>query len=100
MASDRHERIAENEANARDMNERFGLGTFICECGNPECRQVLQIPREAYGSVRADARKFIVAPGHEMPDAEDVVERDDGWYVVRKHDDVAPIVDERDPRSR
>ena len=39
-------------------------------------------------------------PGHEIPEGEDVVVRKDEFFVVRKRDDTAHIVEERDPRSR
>jgi hypothetical protein len=99
VADTQPERIAENEANARELNEKFGLGTFICECGNSACRQVLGVSREVYSAVRADPHQFIVAAGHELPDTEDVVREHEGFNVVRKHEDVAPIVEARDPRG-
>ena len=100
MDQARKERVAENEANVRDLNERFGVGRFICECGNEDCREVLSLPLDIYNSVRADARRFIVAPGHEIPETEDVVVRKDEFFVVRKRDDTAHIVEARDPRGR
>ena len=99
MDHDHKERIAHNEANARDLNERLGVGTFKCECGDSGCCETIQMPMGVYSSIRSDGRRFMVAPGHEMLEAEDVMSREDGWYVVRKHDAVAPVVEQRDPRS-
>ena len=93
MDLERKERIAKNEVSARELNERFGIRRFICECGDQDCTEVLQLPLEIYQAVRADARRFIVAPAHEMPEIEDVVRRRDGGYVVRKRDEVAHVVD-------
>ena len=93
MDQERKERIAKNEVSARDLNERFGIRRFVCECGDPHCTDVLQLPLEIYQAVRADARRFIVAPEHEMPEIEDVIRRREGWYVVRKRDEVAHVVD-------
>jgi hypothetical protein len=103
MASERKERIARNEASFRDLNESLeanvhrGRGEpqyagFVCECGNQDCDTTVRVPLEAYAEIRADARLFFVVPGHEVPDAEDVVGEGDGYVVVRKHDDVADIV--------
>ena len=100
MQQEHKERIAHNESAARGANERFGLGTFVCECGEFGCHELVRMPREVYDSIRADARRFFVLPGHEMPEAEDVVIRREDFLVVRKHDDVAHIVAERDPRNR
>jgi hypothetical protein len=46
----------------------------------------------------ADSMRFFALPGHEEPDTEDVIRRHDDFVVLRKHEDVADIVKERDPR--
>jgi hypothetical protein len=51
------------------------------------------MPRERYREIRSNTRRFFVRPGHEMPDVETVVEREEAWYVVEKPDDVGHIVD-------
>lgn len=28
---------------------------------------------------------FVIAPHHDLPGVEDVVRREDGWWVVRKY---------------
>ncbi|MEA2451145.1 MAG: hypothetical protein QOG63_3077 [Thermoleophilaceae bacterium] len=89
----RKERIAKNEASARDLNDRFGLGFFTCECGDSDCHQIIHVPLEIYRSIRMDDRRFIICPGHEVPAMEDVVLARDGWAVVRKHDAVAHVVE-------
>jgi hypothetical protein len=89
----RKERIAANEANARQLNERFGMGFFTCECGDAHCHEVIRVPLEVYRSVRADDRRFVIAPGHDIPEMEDLVVRRERWAVVRKHDAVAHVVE-------
>jgi hypothetical protein len=89
----RKERIARNEANARSLNERFGIGHFTCECGDADCHKVIGLPLEIYHSIRSDDRRFLIVPGHEIPEMEDVVVERKDWAVVRKHDAVAHIVD-------
>ncbi|HEY6101497.1 MAG TPA: hypothetical protein VIW03_18810, partial [Anaeromyxobacter sp.] len=75
------------------------LAGFVCECGNADCAEVLRVGLERYEQVRQDARLFLVRPGHEIVDVEDVVQREDGFFVVRKHDDVSEVVHETDLRS-
>ncbi|MCW2967558.1 MAG: hypothetical protein JWM71_1330 [Solirubrobacteraceae bacterium] len=109
MTDARRERIALNESRFRDLNESLSANVhgaldgerpgFICECAISECMEVVGLPRGKYEEVRSDARHFLVAPGHELLDAEYVIERGDGYVVVEKHPDVAPIVEERDPRA-
>ena len=98
MELEQKERIARNESRARDLNEQFGLGTFICECGDLDCVATIRMPRAVYDSIRSDARRFFLLPGHEEPDVEEVVMRREDFYVVRKRESTAHIVEERDPR--
>jgi|ERR687894_447558 hypothetical protein len=104
MATDRNERIARNEAAFRELNDTLETsvhrGTtepdfagFVCECGDRDCDMTVRVALDSYAAVREDDQLFIVVPGHEVDDAEDVVDDGDGYVVVRKHEDVADIVD-------
>ena len=108
MTESREERIARNEAGFRSLNESLGgrvhdphtnRAGFVCECGDMECAATLRVDMDRYEEVRADARLFLVAPGHETPDVEDVVQRTEGFLVVRKHADVDDVVHETNPRE-
>lgn len=111
MSRSREERLARNEASFRSLNESLGTsvharlsGTesavpgFVCECGNSDCADIIQVDLSAYEEARKDPCLFLVHPGHEVPDVEDVVRHEQGYLVVRKHEDVADIVRETDPR--
>ena len=90
----RAERIAENEAAFRRLNEQLGvMGVFICECGDAECRLPVRMGRERYEQVRGNPRHFFVRPGHEKPDVETVIRRDEEFLVVEKPEAVDHIVD-------
>jgi hypothetical protein len=52
-----------------------------------------------YETVRADPASFVVAPGHELPEIEDVVRQTDRFQIVRKHDDAARLAAARNPRG-
>ena len=93
MDQERKERVARNEAAARELNERFGFGRFTCECGDASCHAILHVPLDVYRSVRADDRRFLVRPGHEIHELEDVVVEHAEWSVIRKRDDVAHVVE-------
>ena len=106
----RKARIAHNENAFRSLNESLGasvhsgrpeseLAGFVCECGDPRCDDTVRVAVPQYDAIRADAQLFILVPGHEILDAEDVVDDGDGYVVVRKHDDVADIVRRGDPRA-
>jgi hypothetical protein len=96
----REERLAANEARFREINESAqpqresrGEGRFVCECADRGCMAWIEVSPDAYAAVRADARRFLVSPGHELPDVETVVDRADGYFVVEKPEEVAHIVD-------
>lgn len=98
------QRIAENEAAFRRVNEassgmRRVIGhhpkdhfKLICECGAPDCHERIRVRADRYSAVRSNPRRFLVVPGHEIPDVEVVVERMGDVYVVEKPPDVDPIV--------
>lgn len=56
---------------------------YVCECADLSCRELIEIPRALYRRIRRDATLFIIAPGHELPGVEEIVERDGRWLVVR-----------------
>ncbi len=106
----RETRLAKNEALFRLVNERIEEAAspgrldghvyeFVCECSNTDCTLLLPLTVPEYEEVRKDPRRFIVAPGHELPEIETVVARGHGYQVVTKHGDAAEFVAEHDPRS-
>jgi hypothetical protein len=107
---ERRMRIGENEALFRQVNERIeGLnesfaavtGTFeiVCECADTRCVTRIPITPDTYEGVRADPTLFIVAPGHESPEVEAVVDTQIAYHVVRKQAGLPEQVAKRtDPR--
>jgi hypothetical protein len=102
----RAERVGKNEAVFREVNERINDVTredaaeYLCECGNAACAETIQMTVAEYERVRADPTHFAVLPGHEIPDVEDVVGRNEGFLVVRKvAGAAAALATELDPRS-
>lgn len=109
MAPPRKERIAQNENAFRSLNEGLeksihrdrpeqDFAGFVCECGQRDCDEIVRLRIADYEEIRRDSRLFFAVPGHEVPEAEDVVRRGDGYFVVRKHVDVADITEQGDPR--
>lgn len=59
--------------------------SFVCECSARDCAQPVVMSLLEYDAVRVEDTQFVVAPGHDVPAIEDVVDRRPGWWVVRKH---------------
>lgn len=102
-------RKAQNEAIFRDANEEIeavreeltaieGKTPFLCECEDPECREVVRLDVAAYEAVRANATHFLLAPGHPATTGH-VIEEHPGYVVVEKDAPVARrIAIDTDPR--
>jgi hypothetical protein len=102
------ERRALNEAVFREANERIeaaarrapaAVTQFLCECSDAGCASSIPIVIAAYEEVRATPSWFVVAPGHEDEDIEDVVERHDDYVVVEKRGVARVLAAETDPRG-
>ena len=102
-------RVGFNEATFRAINEGIDHGDgdrrdpetvgFRCECARLGCTEILEIPSAEYEAVRGHGRRFLVAPGHVVPETEQVVERHDGYEVVEKHGEAGRVAAATDPRS-
>lgn len=103
----RKDRIAQNEALFRAVNERIEdvpspqsrFTDFLCECGNGDCTESLSLTKDEYEYVRSSPTLFVVAPGHVIEDVETVVEETERFAVVQKHPDETAIARATDPRS-
>jgi len=87
----RADRIAQTELFFRAINEEIarndghGMTLFLCECGNPACTEDLELTAVALQHLHAENGLFVVLPGHEIPDLETVVDRHNGYLVVRRN---------------
>jgi hypothetical protein len=101
-------RQAAAEVNGRQVNEAIERGhghtdsaVFVCECGYFGCTTTVRLSIAAYEAVRTSFDRFLVAPGHEIEEIEEVVERHADYFVVVKDEGtpklVASATDERAP---
>ena len=89
-AVERARRQAENEQLLSEDNGSLGgdgdeLG-LVCECGGTACAERLTVSLSDYLRVRRWDSRFLLTPGHEDTDSENVVERHKGWLVVQTHE--------------
>lgn len=104
------ERLARNEAFFREVNERIREAgdrfdgsaeaeyEFLCECPESDCVDRIKLTLAAYEAVRADARRFVVAPGHDVPEIEHLVAEDELVAVVEKDGAAGEVAERLDPR--
>ena len=104
------EHVARNEGlfrllnDGRELDAQDGGGdgsvAFTCECGRLTCHQPLRLTIAEYEDIRREPRHFVVVPGHEIPDTEDIVKQADRYFVVRKRDEAGEIVEAINPPWR
>lgn len=92
----REQRVAENELLFRRVNEqiqtldnRLGVSVsepqrFLCECGDPDCTDRIELTTREYARIHDDPATFVIVDGHDDPSVETVIERHDRFAVVRK----------------
>jgi hypothetical protein len=108
---ERERKLGLNEAMFREVNERLEElnRTFadftdqlqvVCECADMACAEMIDVPASDYERIRSDPTLFIVVPGHEITDVEDVVEVLSNFEVVRKREgEPARVARATDPRD-
>jgi len=101
-------RAAAREINGRQVNEAIergekdaGSASFVCECGYLGCTETVDLSIAAYEDVRSNFDRFLIVPGHEIDEVDEIVERHPGYHVVVKRKgeprEMARSADERTP---
>jgi hypothetical protein len=103
-------RMARTESAFRELNEAIeqtalrldaDKATFVCECADPQCAHRVTAELDDYESLREEPTHFLVAPGHDKPEIERVVERNDDYDVVEKVGaTISRIVRALNPRAK
>jgi hypothetical protein len=110
VAVSREERLVQNEAFFRNVNERIRdladrhgpdqhRYEFLCECVDTACVERVTLSLAAYEAVRADAKRFVLAEGHDDGTIEKVVEAAPDHIVVEKFGVAGAVAQALDPRA-
>ena len=109
MEAKKQRRAATNEATIRDVNEGIERGQwpgdedtpvgFRCECASLGCNRLIELTVREYEEIRSHPRRFVVQPGHELPDVETVVATTPGYVIVEKRHQAGAIAEQTDPRE-
>jgi hypothetical protein len=103
-------RVARNEALFREANEAIERGLwpgegrrtvrFRCECAQLDCGQTVELSIDEYEHVRANPKRFVMVPGHQLPEFETVVEERSDYLLVEKRGTAGEDAERRDPRDQ
>lgn len=106
--------MGENESRFRLVNERLrdlvvddaerhhehpDSLSVVCECGDVDCTEKIDVDLGTYEWIRAGAARFVIVPGHEVPGSERVVRQGRGYEIVEKFGDARAAASELDPRT-
>lgn len=101
-------RKAQNELFFRSINERIDKTgniilndsqkyitpiDFVCECSKVTCYDKIPLSLKEYEEIRIKRKSFIITPGHEMDEIEDVTREDDKFSLVQKTGKAAEEID-------
>jgi hypothetical protein len=96
---ERARRATRNELLFRAVNEQIIDRTeqfhaqlpdvdLVCECANASCTGTIRVATAEFSRIERAENTFLVLPGHEDEAIEDVVDRRDNFFVVRKRGDL------------
>jgi hypothetical protein len=110
VSDDEAHRGARNQALYREANEKIQelnaafeelaalSGTWVCECPDANCTEMLELTLAEYESLRAHPNRFAVLPGHVDEAVDRVVEARDGYVIIEKLGSAAASAVEHGPR--
>ena len=95
MSESREQRQAQNQSIFRAVNQRIkdlsekllGAGSdvdFVCECDDPACIKRMRMRLAEFTEFDRMENCFIVVPGHEDAEVEEVMTRHKNYLVVAK----------------
>jgi len=103
------ERAARNEEVFRSVNEQIeqgaekhavvGLVRFHCECDRESCFDRLELHAPRYREILQQPYMFVVAPGHDDPRVERLIERHESYSVVEKIGEAREALDRQHPQT-
>jgi hypothetical protein len=78
-----NERIRELAGSASDI-----WYDFVCECLDDRCFSMVMLTSREFDSIREDPDAFVVHPGHDDHDVDEVIGRSDRYTLVRRSPDL------------
>jgi hypothetical protein len=84
-------RLAHNEQLFREINEERERATAgarlvcVCECSDQACTGRIEVTVAEYERIRQSPDRYIVLPGHVIPEIERIVEERGVFAVVEKN---------------
>jgi len=91
----RNERLRQNLADLKQMAAEDGQESFMadmddrlafyCECSDENCQKRLNISPDRFQEAHKRRNRFVVLPGHQVPQIEHIIVREPEYLVVEKY---------------
>jgi hypothetical protein len=108
LVASSEQRVAKNEVLFREVNERIGQAAeragfagpmvFVCECGDADCAETIEVTLDEYEAARSQPTLFLIALDHELQ-SERLLERNERYAIAEKVGEAAAIAQRHDPRA-
>lgn len=76
---------AESEGYSSLVHETDMPLHFYCECSDENCRKRIVMTPGEYKELHQNHSQFVLVPGHEVPEIEQVVRSGDNYIAVEKY---------------
>jgi hypothetical protein len=104
------QRASRNEEIFRGVNAQLQEGVerhqvsapvpYHCECASASCFETVDLRPSDYERVAAERYRFVLVPGHEDAEIEQIVERHGEYLVVEKIGKAREQIDRDHPQNR
>jgi ANTAR domain-containing protein len=90
LPGSREELLVQTEEVYRRVNDAIARqpsaneASFLCECSNPYCSDRIDVTADDIELLHSVPGYYVVAPGHDIPDVEDVVRETEQYMIVQK----------------
>jgi hypothetical protein len=72
--------------------------SILCECGQPECTERIELSRDEYEALRRYPTHFALLPGHDAHSFSRIVEQNERYLTVEALGEAAVAAVRLDPR--
>ena len=90
LTTTRETRLVQTEELYRRVNDALAQRTttdeaaFLCECSSPYCSEMIELAKDDVEVLHSLPGYYVVAPGHDIPDVEEVVQETERYLIVKK----------------
>lgn len=101
--------MAETEAMFREVNEAIEdvarthgddhhVYGFLCECGDPNCVDMIDMSMRNYERLRQNGSRFAIVEGHDTPSIETIVAKNVDFSTVEMFGEASDLAEACNPR--